>query len=203
MASKKKPTIISFYTDTWEYPSKAESFIAACHELKIPYHVERLDDSGSWIGNTRLKSTFVYNKLEEFMQPVLWVDIDSTIYRPPLDLNPHADIGLVRTNENSLKTFYAGTVYVNYTEMGREFARRWSECPIEGSDHMALQKIWDEGFVGTLQCLSPTYCEIEKRDVGPSPNAVIYSGSSKDKDKQKYMRKNPRRRILKRHLRKR
>lgn len=180
--------IISYYTDNWNYPKKANELKQNCESLKLDYRIEKLDDTGSWINNTRLKSKFVHENLEEIQRPVLWIDADSTLYRTPFSISSRADFAAVRADRNKTKTFYAGTLYFDYTRRGRDFARRWAECNIDGSDHMALEHVWQEGFEGLVHCLPQTYCELESKGP-PSEKVIIYSGSSRDESKQKYMTK--------------
>ena len=200
MPRRKEPIIISYYTNNWEYPQRAEQLREDCKLLRLRNDIFELQDSGSWIDNTRLKSRFVHEKLEEHQRPVLWIDADSRILRTPHSISPHADFAGVRAVNNDEKTFYAGTLYFNYSDAGRDFARRWSECSVNGSDHMALEEVWKEGFDGVVHCLPYRYCEVESR-AEASDQAVIVSGSSKSKSKEEYFRKNPHKRRVRRRRR--
>lgn len=190
MPRPKQFVVISYYTDNWEYPERAAQLRDDCERFGLRNDIVRLDDQGSWIKNTRLKSRFVHEKLEEHQRPVLWIDADSRILKSPLGISNNADIGGVRALAPTSKIFYAGTLFFNYTDGGRDFARRWAECNIKGSDHAALDRIWQEGFDGIVHCLPYTYCQVESRkDV--TDDAVIVSGSSTAQSKQEYFNRNP------------
>lgn len=190
MSRRKSPIIISYYTDNWEYPARAEQLMADCDTFNIDHHIVQMPDTGTWIQNTRLKATFVHEQLERLKRPVLWIDADSRLLQSPHGILKYADFAGVRAKSPTSKVFYAGTLYFNYTDAGRDFARRWAECDVEGSDHTALDSVWHQGFDGIVHCLPYSYCQVEiRKDV--TDDAVIVSGSSTDPSKQAYFRKNP------------
>jgi len=187
MPRYKSPIVISYYTDNWEYAERAEILTKDCETFKLRYDVVELEDQGSWIKNTRLKARFVHQKLEEHKRPVLWIDGDSRILKSPLGITPHADFGAVRAKSPSKKTWYAGTLYFNYTDEGREIARLWAESSVTGSDHAALENVWLNSFTGIIHSLPESYCETRPEK---SKSAVILTGNSKDSSKQQYFKKN-------------
>ena len=187
MPRRKELIVISYYTNNWEYPQRAEQLRKDCETFGLRNDIVELEDAGSWIDNTRLKSRFVYEKLEEHKRPVLWIDADSRILKSPLGISPYADFAAVRAKSPSKKTWYAGTLLFNYTDIGRDITRRWAECGIKGSDHMALEEIWFDCFTGIIHSLPDSYCETRPEN---ADSAVILTGNSKDKSKQEYFRKN-------------
>jgi hypothetical protein len=155
-----------------------------CISLGINSYIQELPDTGSWISNTRLKSKFVYDTLEQLKSPILWIDSDSTILKyPEIDLS--YDCGAVRTPLGHDKTWYVGVLFFNYTDKGREFAKLWSESSIEGSDHIAFEQTyreWDKS--GKFLELPKTYTELKK----VTSETVISVGLSKDPSKMKYFK---------------
>jgi hypothetical protein len=194
----KSYIVISYYTDNWEYADRAEILKKDCEQFRLLNDIVRLDDQGSWIDNTRLKARFVHEKLEEHKRPVLWIDADSHILRSPASISPYADFAAVRAKPPSTKTWYAGTLFFNYTDAGRSIARSWADRAIKGSDHMALETLWSDGFTGIIHSLPESFCETRPEK---SDSAVILTGNSKDLSKQEYFRKNGTPRRMKRRRR--
>lgn len=175
-------TLLSFYTNNWQYPKYAKFLRRNCKNFNIKYIIEELPDQGDWIANTRMKTKFVHDKLMELKSPVLWVDVDSTLLRKPhVDLS--YDIGAVRKPPNQLRTFYVSPLFFNYTPKGIEFVKRWYECDAEGSDHLAFEHVWQEGFDGKMLEFPNYYCDIKT-----TGKTVIRLGLSKDPSKQEYFR---------------
>lgn len=190
MPRHKSLIVVSYYTNNWEYPQRAKKLREDCDTFDLRHDITELKDQGSWIENTRLKSQFVHEKLEEHKRPVLWIDGDSRILKSPLGISKLADFAAVRARPPTTKIFYAGTLFFNYTDAGRDFAQRWAECSIKGSDHAALDKIWQEGFDGLVHCLPYSYCQVEVRK-DRTDDAVIVSGSSNAESKNEYFKRNP------------
>jgi len=181
------PIVISYYTNNWEYPDRAATLAKDCEMFCLESDIVELVDQGSWIKNTRMKGEFVHQKLEEHKRPVLWVDGDSRILKSPIGISDAADFAAVRAKSPSKKTWYAGTLYFNYTGPGREIARLWAKSTITGSDHMALENVWANCFTGIIHSLPDSYCETRPEK---SDTAVILTGNSKDSSKQEYFKKN-------------
>jgi hypothetical protein len=178
-------TVISFFTKNWEYPAKAKLLQNDCERLGLDFVIDELKDSGDWIANTRKKTNFVYTKLIELKRPVLWVDCDSRIKKAPtIDLS--FDIGLVRRKNAKDRTFYASSLFFNYTPESVKIAKRWSQVQGVGSDHWALEKIYQEGFDASVLELPAQYCHLSEES-----DSIIITGLSKDSKKLEYLnRKN-------------
>jgi len=74
-------TLISFYTD--DYTKHATTFKAKCEEFSIPHRLTKLESTGTWLGNTRLKPLFILSEVR-LHGPCLWVDIDSVLCGNPM-----------------------------------------------------------------------------------------------------------------------
>jgi hypothetical protein len=178
-------TIISFYTKNWAYPLFAKKLTDRCIKLGINFQIVELPDTGSWLTNTRLKSQYVYESLEQLKTPVLWVDADSTILKKPqIDLS--YDCGAVRTPPGHSKTWYVGVLFFNYTDAGREFARLWANSSVDGSDHRAFEETYLQ-YGNSVKFLEfpNTYTELKRA----TSDTVISIGLSKDPSKMTYFKK--------------
>lgn len=176
-------TLISFYTQNWQYPAKAERLRQACQKLGIDCLIEELPDAGNWTANTRLKSKFVYDKLIELQRPVVWVDADCVLHKAP-EVDLTCDIGAVKKAQPNPLVWYVSILFFNYTSKGIEFARRWAQYPLKSTDHAAFEKVWREGFDGKVQEFSRHYCESK-----PNENTVMQLVLSKDASKQKCLKR--------------
>jgi hypothetical protein len=174
-------TVISFYTPNWKYAEAAEQLRQDCQRLSIPCVIEELPDLGDWVANTRQKTQFVYQQLLRLESPVLWVDADCRIYHKPI-IDVNYDIGMVRKSGKSERTFFASSLFFNYTPASLAFVKRWAEYQGEGSDHYALEMVWREGLNASLIELPSEYC-----DLSYSSRTVIGVGLSQDPKKLAYL----------------
>ena len=176
-------TLISYYTQNWEYPAKAERLARDCKRLGIDAVIEELPDTGNWTANTKLKATFIHRKLCELKRPVLWVDADCVLHKAP-QVDMTCDIGAVRKARPEPLTWYVSILFFNYTPRGISFAKRWADCPLKGTDHAAFERVWREGFDGKVQEFPKTYCESNH-----TSDTVMQLVLSKDISKQKCLKR--------------
>jgi hypothetical protein len=146
MTENNYPTIISFYTNTWEYPSHATRLINECKELGLSYHIKELPDTGEWIGNTRLKAQFIYNTLIELKSPILWIDVDGSIYKKPelLKLPTEYDFMGRHQRTGPRRTWHVGTMFFNYNDRTIKLTRLWHDAVLAntGTDEASFEAIW-------------------------------------------------------------
>ena len=134
------PKIISFYTQDWEYPKHAQRLAAECDALGLEHRIECLPSTGSYLGNTCMKSDYVLRCLEsEPGRPLLWIDVDGSILAYPRVLTDlqGADIAARRrrvVNEYGY-TWHVGTLWFSGNQASRDFARAWSQHPTGTDEH--------------------------------------------------------------------
>lgn len=140
-------TLISFYTQDWEYPKHAARLRGECESLGMPCVIEELPSTGSYLKNTCLKPQFILDKLLELKSPVLWVDVDGSLVSLP-DFNYletfYYDFAARKMAETRKRTWHVGTMWFNYTENAVGFLRKWIENTGNLSDESALEKTWQE-----------------------------------------------------------
>jgi hypothetical protein len=123
--------IISFYTKNTIYEKEIEDLYASCRALQIDHYIEAREDLGCWEKNCSQKPLFIYECLQRFNEPLLWVDSDGIALRKP-DLSlGECDLGLYF---NNLKTKHArnATIYISPTDAAKKFMWLW---------HQTLQKL--------------------------------------------------------------
>lgn len=116
--------LVSFYTKDTIYEKEIEDLSASCKALGIDHYIEAREDLGCWEKNCNQKPLFIYECLERFNEPLLWVDADGiALQKPDLDLKG-ADLGLYF---NNYKTRHArnATIYAAPTQKTKEFMLLW------------------------------------------------------------------------------
>lgn len=151
------PTIISFYTKSWEYEAHAIRLAAECEKLGLDYYIKEYPDTGDWISNTRLKAAFIHEALTELKRPVLWIDVDGSIYRRPdaLRLPVTNDFMARHQRTGPMRTWHVGTMFFNYNEATLHLVSFWKELAIiaTGTDEAAFDYVWEK-HAGDLDLIS-------------------------------------------------
>ena len=131
----------------WEYEEHAKRLASECEKLGLDYYIKEYPDTGDWLSNTRLKAKFIYETLEELKRPVLWIDVDGSIYRKPnaLMLPITADFMARHQRTGPMRTWHVGTMFFNYTESARHLVNFWKELTdaAHGTDEAAFEYVWD------------------------------------------------------------
>ena len=118
--------LISFYTKNTIYEKEIEDLSASVKALDIDHYIEGREDFGCWEKNCAQKPLFIYECLQKFNEPLLWVDSDGiALQKPDLDLGA-CDLGLYF---NNVKTRHArnATIYMRPTKAAKEFMWLWHQ----------------------------------------------------------------------------
>lgn len=183
-------TLISFYTNDWNYPFYAQKLAADCRKIEMPYKIEQLASTGSYLKNTCLKPQFILDKLLELKSPVLWVDVDGSILRRTLILCQLSmfDFAARRMSEARSRTWHVGTMWFNHTPKAILFLQKWIENTGNLSDESALEKTWqDHG--GDLQTfdLPKEYFHIYRKGQKIPKETIVMHRISDGPSKKKEM----------------
>lgn len=192
----KYPTICSLYTPNWEYPAFAEKLAKNCEELNLNYNICGYEDTGSYLRNCRLKPNHIQSVMEDLNRPLLWIDVDGSIYKKPeIFVNTEKDFMAKKMPVNRVRYWHVGTMFFNNTHMGKNFLKAWVEKTntISGSDELALDLLWNEGEFE--KCLSFSdipvyYFRIKNRKYSPNTKDVIIHRISRGEDKLKLKKTN-------------
>ena len=165
--------VISYFCDVdgqTYYSDHSKRFIEECRSLQIPHEVSEIQSQGSYQNNCLLKPKYIYSKLTQHQRPLLWLDIDTFIFKKPTVFdgfnNLGINIGVAGDDPQNLITIKASPLWFNYNSDTLDFLRTWiSHCEFirknKGSvfDH--------ETFIGCLTqyvknkkiaILDKTYC---------------------------------------------
>ena len=80
------PMVISFYSGDKYYRDSAERLRQNCTSLNLDHDIVDLDalaPARNWADLCRYKVRFFLDKLLEHQRPILWVDVDTQIRKPP------------------------------------------------------------------------------------------------------------------------
>lgn len=164
-------TLISFYTNDWKYPIFAEELAFDCKNLEIPYIIEELPSTGSYLKNTCMKPKFILDKLLQLKSPVLWVDCDGCVLGRPIFSNIFDFAAKKRPLEHT-RQWHVGTLWFNYTEASINYLKKWIENTGNISDDSSMERTWREiGHTVNAYDLPKEYFVILKR--GEKPYGVI------------------------------
>lgn len=174
------PLIISFYADpageTW-YSESATRFKNFCDRLDLPYDIEELTASDSWLENTRKKAAFILSSITNHKRDVLWIDIDTNLVRPPeYTWDRSADFAAVQFKGKSrldppLK-IRSTAMWFNYTPMAIGLLEAWTERCRTGryGDHREISNLLYD-FSGRVEYMPDTYAHERQQ-----PSSVMVMG---------------------------
>lgn len=185
------PTIITFFTDNWEYKKFSMDLIKKCNELKLNYYVEERDNTNSYLHNTQIKPTFInsaFNNIHEDVSGVLWIDADGILSAlPDFFKDFKYEFAAKRMNKRRNRTWHVGTIYLKNNDKAKELVKQWILYTRKGnvSDEYGLDLLWKSGYflkkkISFVEDIPQSYFNIlNKTDRLPS-DAVISHRLSKD-----------------------
>lgn len=184
MTDNKYPTVITFYTPTWEYENYAKKMQDDCLRLGVPFYSKKYETKGEWILNTTIKPRFILETLQLLKRPILWIDADGTLWKQPDHfLNNYPYDFAARRQTNPWRQWHVGTLFFNYTEASINFLQKWVEYSDAnpGTDEGALDLVWkDVSDTLTSDELPATYFEMfSVLDQIPAPTTVISHRASR------------------------
>jgi hypothetical protein len=188
-------TVISFYTQDWEYANYANQIKESCIQFKLPYYIVEIESKNDYVKNCNIKPSFIYECLQKFKSPVLWIDADGSLLKHPTILQTEEiknfDIAgnIPLTNSNRI---HVGSIWFNYTDIVLKFVKEWSDyVKDKGIDDGAFNGLWSQYSQNIkFYNLPPEYHYIHKNIKNSIPsNTVICHRLSSSDLKWKYKNK--------------
>ena len=183
--------VVSYFTR--EYAGEAPDFESCCEAVGQQYLSVPLESQKSWRLNCGMKAAFIRAAIDQFRQPILWVDIDGR-FRLPWDLEldettdfaawfiptavmqdttrPHGPGG-------TCDGIAAGTLWFNYTDAAKRFLDAWVEAEEDGHKYKWEQKVlgelWVDAPVPELRTgrLHQRYCRVTDAKWYDSKSPVV------------------------------
>lgn len=158
MTRPDSPTIISFYAGAQYYHDAAARLRDDCEALGLRHSIVELElpEDVDWGQICRRKIPFYLDRIEKLDSPILWVDVDSRIRRPPdvltgcrFDL-----VGYARHNRYirdydryyTARFWMPSVIYFNNTPRALRYLRYLAkierESTVAGSDDYFMQEAW-------------------------------------------------------------
>lgn len=171
--------IISFYTKDTIYEKEVEDLKSSCESLKVDHYIEERPSLGSWEKNCGQKPLFLYECLERFQKPVLWVDADGILLKAPSLSLLKKDMAFY-FNDRNLPHVRSATIYAAPTKRAKKFLLLWHR---RTQEELKSKKLCDQTTLNALLqekvaslCLGELpleYMHIFDRDSIPLDKSVI------------------------------
>ena len=184
-------TVISFYTNDWEYPAHAKRMHADCLQLGLtPYIIEK-QTTTDYIKNTAIKPFFIKECLDKFKSPVLWVDVDGLLLQAPDFSQITEDFAATEyANPDIDRDWAVSIMWFNYTPAAIALVDKWCEHAVSGTDEAAFDIAWKQLRDSVSAATLPAeYCFNKWRDSLEIPPGTVFCNQlskSPDKMRRKY-----------------
>jgi hypothetical protein len=160
--------IVSFYTDDAIYAPAARRLAASCRALGLDHDIRGIDPAAGWVETCAKKARYCLQQMKEHRRPLVWVDADAIIRRPPdLLRRTGADFAVYHFED---RLFLSGTLYFAPTEPAMALLRAWTDrCAADPTtfDQVHLQEAWraltETGTALKTLFLPPAYTKIYDR----------------------------------------
>ncbi len=135
------PVIVSFFTEDWKYPEHAKRLEAECDSLGLRSYIREMPSRKGYIENSCIKPFFIRDCLEKFKSPILWIDVDGSIFaKPDFFLETDWDFQAKRMKPPRKRFYHVGTMWFNYNDRVREFVSAWCARTGDMTDESALDQ---------------------------------------------------------------
>jgi hypothetical protein len=187
----RPPLFVAYFTQDTPYEAEADKLRTTLERFKLRHEIHAVPNLGSWQKNTQYKSRFVRDMLGGHNGPIVYVDVDALILKPPTLLNELVgDLGAARFMDQEL---LSGTVWFANTPICRTVVDRWlvncekypETCPPGVLRHYPDgEAAWDQRLLDLSLCQTPearfvqlpqeyTYIEDLSRERYPHLQPVI------------------------------
>jgi len=192
--------ITAYYTSDSIYSEHADRLKRSLVDLKLQYHIRKIDTLGSWQKNTQYKPTFLLDMLIKFPgHNIVYVDIDAEFKQYPVLFDSLTDCKQIaahqlnhrcHTKRERPNELLSGTLFLPNTSNVHTIIKQWIEqCksnPTEW-DQRVLEKVVGSDYY----FLPEEYCFIfdykYSREI--KPIIVHYQASRAAKRKERTIKK--------------
>lgn len=125
---RSKYVIVSYYTKNTPYEKIAGKFIESLKSVGFcdKYYVAGINSFGTWNSNTNYKPSFIYNCLQKFQRPVIWIDCDAIVREAPILFDSLTDRNVdLAFHKRRKREVLTGTLFVNYNNKVMDFLSKW------------------------------------------------------------------------------
>jgi hypothetical protein len=125
-----KTLLISFFSDIEDktyYSEHGNRLRKECRNLGISCNIQQKESLGSYQLNCLSKPQFILDMMNEFKQPLIWMDVDSKLHKS-LDIYDSFDSDVdmvIATSDGGLRGMKASPIYFGNTEKAKKFVESW------------------------------------------------------------------------------
>ena len=164
--------VVSFYSDidgTTYYSDHAKRLKNQLDQLDISNDIREKPSLGSYQHNCHSKPQFIYDMLKEKEQPIIWLDVDSSVLKPldifqPMKYN--TDIAVACSVPEKFESAKASPIYFGFNDRVMKFLSNWIRLVNNSAwfDHEPLLYLLDricnysDGKGFKLKFIEPNYC---------------------------------------------
>ncbi len=131
---------ISYFTPNGAYPALARKLQASLNRFELRSDIQSRPSFASWEDGCRYKSRFILEKLIQYREPVVWMDIDTEVWKYPqmlfgdhdfaiynwiADRGHHLDGRIPFNPESNILMSAGGVQKWGYTGPAIELLERW------------------------------------------------------------------------------
>ena len=152
---------VSCYTK--QYAEEAAGLIESLELFGLTHSVEEVPGKGNWSRNTKLKATYIRDKMTESPGvPIVWLDADARVRRDPVLFSTlNADMACYYRRDTEL---LSGTLFFSGSQAARSVVDQWiaaNERRPGVFDQKNLQQVVEQNASNPefrLERLPPAYC---------------------------------------------
>jgi hypothetical protein len=176
------PLVVSYYTPAYKkYSIRLGRSLA---RFGIDHRIYEAPNRGSWVENCAQKAAFMVERMQEFDQPLLWLDADAEVQHPlALFDEISADFAIHQVaNKRPHLRFRSGTIFFRPAAFSllMEWAMRCKQNP-RMWDQEHLLYAWEcERVQPTTHWLPITYCQrIGEPDLDDDDAVILHHQASR------------------------
>lgn len=143
------PIFISFYTPQGNYPNLAKKLKASLEKFELEHEIIQREQFKSWGDGVGFKPRFMLDRLLTYRRPIVWLDIDTEVWKFPellfgehdfaiynwqADKNHHLAGRIPYDPASKTATISGGVQKYGYTAPAIEILVRWISV-INSTDH--------------------------------------------------------------------
>lgn len=165
--------VVGFFTLGTPYQELANRLlIPSCKKFNLPYYIEAIENSGSWMKNVAQKPKVILNAMEKYpSMNIISLDVDAEFLQFPqlfLEIPEEYDLSLHYLNWNEwykngsdVKELLSGTIFLRNNDKVKKLVNDWYDLALKFN-------IWEQ------KCLAEIIDNNKEVNIYPLPLSYIY-----------------------------
>lgn len=180
--------VVAYYTSHPIYVKHCSHLVESLKKFNIEFHIEQIQDLGSWQRNTQFKPRYIKSMLDKYPEfEIVYTDIDSVFMSYPIlfetikkSIAVHIYDRSLYKNKSSKKEALSGTIFFKNNKTVHLVIEDWiSEC-------QRLPNQWDQRCLDTVlktvdyEELPPQYCCIFDTMACVENKVIVHNQASRE-----------------------